>query len=99
MCFQWCKYSVHEVRKFSFDNVSADCCIELTNYHFGSLKHGGPLEFERLAYQQYYDDGVLIVAAAGNDGTSQYIWPASYESVISVAGTFACSITRIHRCN
>jgi subtilisin family serine protease len=42
---------------------------------------------ERAAFQQFYDDGVLLVAAAGNHGSSQDSWPASYESVISVAGT------------
>ena len=32
-----------------------------------------------------YDDGVLLVAAAGNDGSTNYLYPASYPSVISVA--------------
>merc|ERR1719410_2288378 len=31
------------------------------------------------------EDGVLIVAAAGNSGNSAYSYPASYSSVVSVA--------------
>lgn len=45
----------------------------------------GPLEFEKEAFDRYYNQGVLFVAAAGNDGTSHYNWPASYDSVMSVA--------------
>jgi len=36
-------------------------------------------------YQQLYDNGVLIVAAAGNKGDSSYSYPASYSSTMSVA--------------
>ena len=35
--------------------------------------------------QSLYDNDVLLIAAAGNDGSSYYSYPASYESVISVA--------------
>eukprot|EP00591_Stephanopyxis_turris_P001726 CAMPEP_0195518940 /NCGR_PEP_ID=MMETSP0794_2-20130614/14000_1 /TAXON_ID=515487 /ORGANISM="Stephanopyxis turris, Strain CCMP 815" /LENGTH=872 /DNA_ID=CAMNT_0040647995 /DNA_START=133 /DNA_END=2751 /DNA_ORIENTATION=+ len=31
------------------------------------------------------DEGVLLIAAAGNDGTSELMYPASYPSVMSVA--------------
>merc|ERR1719491_1524801 len=31
------------------------------------------------------DDGVLLVAAAGNDGNDSYSYPASYSSIMSVA--------------
>jgi hypothetical protein len=40
---------------------------------------------ESLAFQNAYDAGVLLVAAAGNDGNGAYSYPASYDSVISVA--------------
>jgi serine protease len=40
---------------------------------------------ESTAFQSLYDQGVLSVAAAGNDGTTQMSYPASYDSVISVA--------------
>lgn len=40
---------------------------------------------ERNAFQSLYDQGVLHVAAAGNDGSTRMSYPASYDSVISVA--------------
>jgi serine protease len=62
----------------------------ITPYHSYGRSEGGSLEFERVAFQQIYDDGVLLVATAGNQGSSQDNWPASYDSVISVAGTYSC---------
>lgn len=46
---------------------------------------GGPLEFEQRAFNKFYNDGTLLVAAAGNEGVESYNWPASYDSVMSVA--------------
>ena len=40
---------------------------------------------ENNAFQSAYNAGVLSVAAAGNAGTTQKSYPASYASVISVA--------------
>ncbi len=40
---------------------------------------------ERRAFDDLYAQGILNVAAAGNDGTTAYSYPASYNSVISVA--------------
>jgi serine protease len=41
---------------------------------------------ENAAFQDLYDNwNVLSIAAAGNDGTTQMSYPASYDSVISVA--------------
>ncbi|NMH59269.1 S8 family serine peptidase [Alteromonas ponticola] len=40
---------------------------------------------ERDAMQAFSDDGMLLVAAAGNAGTSAKSYPASYDAVISVA--------------
>lgn len=43
---------------------------------------------ERKAFDAlYYEDGILSVAAASNDGRRQRVFPASYDSVISVAAT------------
>ena len=42
---------------------------------------------ERDAFQTFFDDGILIVASAGNDGDDSYNYPASYPSVMSVAAT------------
>ena len=55
-----------------------------------SISLGGStyFEYEDQGFQALYDQGVLFVAAAGNDGLSKYAgysYPASYSSVISVA--------------
>ncbi len=47
----------------------------------GSLRNGK----EERAFNDLYNQGVLFVAAAGNDGTTDYSYPASYDAVISVA--------------
>lgn len=40
---------------------------------------------EKNALQSIYEKGVLLIAAAGNDGDTGYAFPASYDSVMSVA--------------
>ncbi|MDK9764696.1 S8 family serine peptidase [Vibrio sp. D420a] len=40
---------------------------------------------ERNALQNIYNQGVLLIAAAGNDGNTAHSYPASYGSVMSVA--------------
>jgi len=48
----------------------------------------GSLYFSQLendAYQRIANDGVLLVAAAGNNNNDAYSYPASYTSVMSVA--------------
>ena len=40
---------------------------------------------EQRAFNSAYDAGVLSIAAAGNDGNTRHSYPASYDSVISVA--------------
>lgn len=52
-----------------------------------NMSLGGPSASttERNGFQQLYDAGVLHVAAAGNDGNTAHSYPASYDSVISVA--------------
>lgn len=49
----------------------------------GGGKGIGP--WEERAFNDAYNAGVLSVAAAGNDGTTNKSYPASYDSVISVA--------------
>ena len=39
------------------------------------------------ACNKAYNEGILLVAAAGNDGTSSVDYPAKYDSVIAVAAT------------
>lgn len=52
-----------------------------------SLGGGGGSLAERNAYAQARAAGLIIVAAAGNDGNSAPSYPAAYESVISVSAT------------
>ena len=52
-----------------------------------SLGGPGSSQSERQAMQNFYDNGMLLVAAAGNDGNNRYSYPASYDAVYSVAAT------------
>ncbi len=40
---------------------------------------------ENNGFTSLYNQGILSIAAAGNDGTTAYSYPASYSSVVSVA--------------
>lgn len=42
-------------------------------------------KLEQRAFDNLYSKGVLSIAAAGNEGTTAYNYPASYSSVVSVA--------------
>jgi len=50
---------------------------------------GGGGRFGSNAFQRAYNEGMLLVAAAGNSGNSNLSWPASEPNVISVASTDA----------
>lgn len=52
-----------------------------------NMSLGGPSSTtsERNAMQSFYDDGILLIAAAGNDGDATHSYPASYDAVVSVA--------------
>ncbi len=52
-----------------------------------SLGGGGFDPVSQTAYTAVRNAGVIIVAAAGNENTSQLSYPASYEGVISVSAT------------
>jgi subtilisin family serine protease len=49
-----------------------------------SLGGHSPSDTERAAFEQAYRDGMLTVAAAGNDGGRRFLYPASYDAVVSV---------------
>lgn len=40
---------------------------------------------EQNAMQQFFDNGLLLIAAAGNSGNTSLSYPASYDAVVSVA--------------
>ena len=45
-----------------------------------------PSQLEEEAFEDWVDnDDVLFVAAAGNSNTTEYVYPAAYDSVLSVA--------------
>lgn len=49
-----------------------------------SLGGGSSSTAERNALQSFNNQGILLVAAAGNDGNSSFSYPASYDAVVSV---------------
>jgi serine protease len=52
-----------------------------------SLSGAGDNGPEKKAFDTLYEEGILSVAAASNDGNRQKAFPASYPSVISVGAT------------
>lgn len=50
-----------------------------------SLGGGSSSTAEANAMQEFVDDGILLVAAAGNSGNNSLSYPASYDAVVSVA--------------
>ena len=55
-----------------------------------SMSLGGPTssEVERLAFEDFFNvDGMLNIAASGNDGPNTKGYPAGYSSVVSVGAT------------
>jgi serine protease len=52
-----------------------------------SMSLGGPTSnnTEKNGFANLYSQGVLSIAAAGNDGNNRHNYPASYDSVVSVA--------------
>ena len=63
-------------------NVCANNGAKVINMSLGGAQS---TVTEENAMQSIYDSGVLLVAAAGNDGDSTHSYPASYDSVMSVA--------------
>eukprot|EP00957_Ditylum_brightwellii_P099629 7588427-Ditylum_brightwellii.AAC.1 len=67
--------------------TAVQACVEKgANIISMSLGGGGFSATANETFSRYYEEeGVLLVAAAGNDGNSEYNYPASYGSVMSVA--------------
>ncbi len=86
---------IYEVRVFGDDGAWAysSTLVDAANRcksagaNIISMSLGGPTSSrtEKTAFASLYTAGVLSIAAAGNDGTTAYSYPASYDSVISVA--------------
>ena len=57
--------------------------------HIASMSLGGSSSSTTLAnaVKNAYDEGVLVVAAAGNDGRNSILYPAAYAQAIAVGAT------------
>jgi subtilisin family serine protease len=62
-----------------------ECAENEANVISMSLGGSSKSKKEREAFDHLYNAGILHVAAAGNDENDKYSYPASYDSVISVA--------------
>ena len=60
----------------------ADNGADVVNMSLGGAQ---PSQTERNALQSLYNQGVLLIAAAGNSGNTEYSYPASYDAVMAVA--------------
>ncbi|MCW8090817.1 S8 family serine peptidase [Alteromonas sp. ASW11-130] len=72
---------------FSSDLIAAinQCKSAGANVVNMSLGGSSSSTAERNAMNGFQDDGILLVAAAGNSGNSSLSYPASYDAVMSVA--------------
>lgn len=61
------------------------CVANNANVINMSLGGSNSSRTEEAALKTHYDNGVLLIAAAGNDGNTAHSYPASYDSVMSVA--------------
>lgn len=59
--------------------------IKVINLSVSGDKPDGP--FLEDAINEAWDSGVVVVVAAGNDGTSEKTYPAAYDNAIAVAAT------------
>jgi subtilisin family serine protease len=72
---------------FGSDVVAAaeacrDAGAKLISMSLGGPSYDGD---EKRIFENLFDQGILSIAAAGNDGVDDYSFPASYEKVMSVA--------------
>ncbi len=87
--------SIYEVRVFgddgawAYSSTLADaanrCASAGANIISMSLGGSRSNTTEKNTFANLYNQGILPIAAAGNEGTSAYSYPASYTSVVSVA--------------
>ena len=72
---------------YSSDLLAAMLAAENNGAKIISMSLGGPTASvtEQTGITAMFNRGVLLVAAAGNAGTTSFSYPASYEPVISVA--------------
>lgn len=61
-----------------------DCATAGADVVSMSLGGAGSSTTERNAFANYQSNGVLSIAASGNDGNNTYSYPASYDGVVAV---------------
>jgi subtilisin family serine protease len=61
-----------------------NCAKAKANVVSMSLGGGAPNNFENKVYEAMAKRGILVIAAAGNDGNTRTSYPAGYASVMSV---------------
>jgi subtilisin family serine protease len=66
-------------------DAASHCADAGANIISMSLGGDGRNRLERLGFDALYDQGILSIAAAGNDANTRKSYPASYDSVVSVA--------------
>lgn len=69
----------------SLTNAIDDCKTAGSKVVNMSLGGSSSTTAESNAMDSFYNDGILLIAAAGNDGDATHSYPASYDSVVSVA--------------
>lgn len=62
--------------------VQLDTPVDIINLSLGGE---GYSRIEEEVYQEARDQGVIVVASAGNDGNSRIMYPAGYDNVLSVS--------------
>jgi serine protease len=62
--------------------VMLDQPVDIINLSFGGESFS---QIEEAVYKELYEEGVIMIAAAGNSGSTDVMYPAGYESVVSVS--------------
>ncbi|MED2776987.1 S8 family serine peptidase [Bacillus thuringiensis] len=58
--------------------------VDVINMSFGSPSYS---QLEQLALELAWKQGIILVAAAGNEGYEQPSYPAAYNFVLAVSAT------------
>jgi hypothetical protein len=66
----------------ALNSIASNSKIRVVNMSFGSSAQNSVIE---TALQNAYNNGKLLIGAAGNDATSDPMYPASYAIVINVS--------------
>ncbi|MEZ4779896.1 MAG: S8/S53 family peptidase [Flavobacteriaceae bacterium] len=93
-----CSVIAHRYGSFKQIEELVAAGAKVINASWASCQSGGKL-FDSInnRINEYYDDGIIIVAAAGNgrdcdrdrNSYGDLLYPASYDKVISVSGVYA----------